>query len=280
MSAPSLLERAKSLLSSRAGLLGALVLAPISSVPVVAQVTNFTTTSSSFAVSTSGIPDYAGSYGNSIGSQATNAGAGVKLWGDSGDRTRGSLTFHTYDGSPLFYRDGLTLKWNGTFSGELIGNYYDAENNYLQGDYLAAAFDFTLNRTNVATSLNWELQFEFNGSRNTVRSGSVSGEETTFHVTGTTTSSNTITGNDTVTTFTDQAWSAYLVILPYASTLQYNYSDTDTFSVFVPTSSIDLSIARSAYYTTSAIPEPSTWALIIGSASLGLVIYQRRRRAT
>lgn len=53
----------------------------------------FTPTSSAFFTNTSGMLEFAESYGTEISSSAIASGAGMKLWGDSGVRVRDSFSY-------------------------------------------------------------------------------------------------------------------------------------------------------------------------------------------
>ncbi len=268
MPASSLLARAKTLLSSRAGVVGALVLTPAAAVQAQAV---FTPISSAFYTTTSGQPDYAGSYGDLIGASAM--AGGVKAWGDSGVRARDTFSYLAdgWDGPELRYRDGLTLAWRGGFTGSVTGGRTEGET-WVEGDTIAVAYDFTIERTHVESTIDWEILFSFDGYRQSLASGSVSGEEVSFNVSGSARGGNPLTWSDTPVSHTDTPWELFLVVKPYSYGFRDYWSSEDTLRVYVPGDSIDFGINS----VPSAIPEPSTWALIVGATALGVVVIRRR----
>gem|GEM_PF-5224927 len=235
----------------------------------------FTPGTSAFFTTTSGQPEYAGSYGTEISSSAIAGGAGIKLWGDSGVRTRDSFSYmgEDWEGPEVRYRDGLTFAWKGTFTGTLTGPGY-VEGEWQDGDRLAVNYDFRVERTYLGSGIEWEIRFVFDGYDHVTTSGSLSGDEAVFQVTGTALGSSPLTWNDTPTLFEDTSWAFYLMVKPSASALEYNWGVEDTLRVVVPGNSIDFGINS----VPSAIPEPSTWALILGAGAFGVVVIARRKR--
>lgn len=270
MSASNLLARATTLLSRRAGVAGALLLTPVAALE--AQ-TVFTPVSSGFYTTTSGMPDYAGSFGAGISASVLEGGAGMSLQGDSGVRSRDSFSYLAdgRDGPEVRYRDGLTFAWRGTFSGSLVGPHYAGEN-WVEGDRLAVDYDFTVERTYAGSSIDWEVRFVFDGSDQGVASGSLSGDELMFNVSGSAFGSNPFTWSGTPTDYVDTVWTMFLVVKPSASALEDNWGVDDTLRVWMPEGSIEFGINS----VPSAIPEPSTWALIMGATTIGVVMIRRR----
>lgn len=126
--------------------------------------------------------------------------------------------------------------------------------------YLPLSYDFTLSKqAGSIGTVNWTLQVSFtgDGSPVTIGSGSLNSGSATFTGTGSYTTSGIVAADNT------KDFNVFLL-------LSYSMSPGD--NLFVGMNSASQGI------TINAVPEPSTYAVLLGVGALGFVIVRRSRR--
>lgn len=127
--------------------------------------------------------------------------------------------------------------------------------------YLPLAYDFTLSKqAGTIGTVNWSLQVNFtgDGSPVTIGSGSLTSGSATFTGTGSYTTTGIVAADNT------KDFNVFLY-------LTYTMAPGD--NLFVGMNSASQGI------TLNAVPEPSTYAVLLGLGALGFVIVRRSRRS-
>lgn len=126
---------------------------------------------------------------------------------------------------------------------------------------LSLAYDFTLSKqVGIAGNVNWNIRagITSDGALQSIASGSLTSGSATF------TGSGTYTTTGLVTADLSKDFTVYLELI-------YTTAQSDV--LFVGMNS------ASQGFTLSAIPEPSTYALMLGFGALGVVVLRRFRRS-
>ncbi len=239
---PTLLSAARNFIRKSAGT-AILAIAPLATVSVAQAQTTFTApdlnTHSSGDVTVTGTNFSGGLFAASGGTGANNI---------AGRRVGTSGYFYTESGSGTNAYVSFTLM-NG-ISGSAIS----------PGTVIPLAYDFTLTKQAGAIgNVNWVLDVSIAGDTTySVASGMLTSSTATFTGTGNYTTVGTIPGDLSMDL-------RFFLILAYTTAFQQEVA-------------VSMNSGNQGFTINAAIPEPSTYAALLGLGALGFLIVRRARR--